>query len=106
MSSNTFELGRLPPKSAPKVPPLELGLAPSLLPPVLGEVDLRWGEKASFSLPTGDALLLMLGVTSMVLACLGVRASSADVAESARAISVGAVESTVSDAIRGEDSVK
>jgi hypothetical protein len=104
VSSSTFDGGRFPPKIAPNPPPLVLGLELSLSPPVLGDVDLLWGENASLSLPTGDALRFIFGVTSMVLACVGVRASSAEVADPF--VSVGATDSSVSEAISGEDNVK
>jgi hypothetical protein len=105
-----FELDFFP-KSAPKPPPEPLvpGLELSVPPAVLGDVDLLWGENASLSLPTGDALRLMFGVTSMVLACLREPESSeaaAEAVEFARVVPVGAVESIVSEVIRGEDSVR
>lgn len=104
-SSKTFNAPRLPPNSEPKPAPLP-GLAPSVSPPVFGDVDLRLGEKASLSLPTGDVPLLLLEGTSMVLAWRKVDGSSADVAESTRVASEGATESTVSEVIRGEERVK
>jgi hypothetical protein len=82
------------------------GLDPSVSLGALGAVDLRCGENASFSLPTGDALLLMSGSTSKVCACFGVRLSSTEVAESTRVPSAEVVESIVSDAIRGDERVR
>jgi hypothetical protein len=90
----------------PSPPPLVLGLAVSVVPTVLGDVDLRLGVNASFSLPTGDGdTPLLLAVISIVFACRA-DASSAEVTESVRVPSVvEAVEVMVSEAIRGEDSV-
>jgi hypothetical protein len=87
--------------------PLVLGREPSPSSPVLGDVDLRCGANASFSLPTADGETPRLLVArSMVCACR-VEASSADVAESTRVASaVDPRESTVSEVMRGEDSVK
>ena len=72
----------------------------------LGDVDLRCGEKASLSLPTGDALLLISAPTSKVFPCFGVRLSSAEVAESTRVPSAELFDSTVSDVIRGDERVR
>lgn len=105
-SSKTRVSRFFPPNSAPN-PPLELGRAPSKSPPVLGEGDRRLGANASFSLPTGDGdTPRLFAATSMVFACR-MGASSADVMESTRVASVvDPSESIVSDAIRGEDSVR
>jgi hypothetical protein len=101
--SNTLVSRFFPPNNAPR-PPLELGLALSLSPPVLGAVALLFGAKASFSLPTGDTPRVF-AVASMVFAWRIVW-SSVEVAEFTRVASVESVESMVSEAIRGEDSVK
>jgi hypothetical protein len=106
-SSKTLVSRFFPPNSVPSPPPLELGLAGSVAPTVLGDVDLLLGVKASFSLPTGDGdTPLLLAAVSMVFACR-TDASSAEVTEPARAPSVvDAIESMVSEAIRGEDRVR
>jgi hypothetical protein len=75
---------------------------------VLGEVDLRVGLKASLSLLTGETPRLGRA-TSMVFACW--RGSSwglwGAVAESSRVASADDVgESSVSEAMRGEDKVR
>ena len=84
-----------------------LGLEPSGSPAVLGEVDLRVGANASFSFPTGDGdTPRLFAATSMVFACR-MGASSVDVRDSTRVASVvDSTESIVSEAIRGDDSVK
>lgn len=105
VSSKTLTPRCFPPKSAPNPPPLVPGLSFSVFPTVLGEVDLRCGENASFSLPTGDALRFMSG-TSVGLECCRRGKSSADVPEVVRVASEGAFESSVSDAMRGEDRVR
>ena len=71
----------------------------------LGEVERRVGTNASLSLPTGEALLLD-AATSMVSACRGASGSSEDRAESTSVASEGATESSVSELIRGDDSVR
>jgi hypothetical protein len=83
-----------------------LGLELSVFVAVLGEVDRRCGENASLSFPTGEAFLLMSCEAMLVLERLGAAASSAEVAESARFVSEVMVESMVSDAISGDDSVR
>jgi hypothetical protein len=102
-SSNTLVSRFFPPNSAPR-PPLELGLALSVSPPGLGAVNLRLGAKASFSLPTGETPRLF-AVASMVFACR-IGCSSVEAAEVTRVALVEFVESSVSEAIRGEESVK
>jgi hypothetical protein len=94
------------PKSAPKLPlPLVPGLEPSCSDALaFGEVDRLVGANASRSLPTGDMPRLTCP-TSMVAAWVGVGAPP-DEAESTRVASVVADESTVSEAISGEDSVR
>lgn len=96
-----------PPNKAPSPPPLVLGLAGSGSTPVLGDVGLRPGANASFSLPTGDGdTPRLFAATSMVFACR-IEASSAEATESRGVASVvGPTESSVSEAMRGEDSVK
>lgn len=103
-SSKTFVSRFLPPKKAPNPPPLVLGLGGSGSTTVFGDVDLRVGAKASLSFPTGDTPRLFAAI-SMVLACLS-GTSSAEPTESAREASAEATESIVSDAIRGDESVK
>jgi hypothetical protein len=69
-SSRTLVSRFFPPNSVPNPPPLVLGLGLSAPPTVLGDVDLRLGVKASFSLPTGDGETpRLLVVMSMVFAC-------------------------------------
>jgi hypothetical protein len=106
-SSKTFVSRFFPPNSVPNPPPLVLGLALSVPPTVLGDVDLRVGVNASFSLPTGDGdTPLLFAAMSMVLACR-MGASSAEVMESTRVASVvDPTESIVSEAIKGDDSVR
>ncbi len=95
----------LAPNSEPRplpLPSLELSVSSA----DFGEVDRLVGANASLSLPTGDAPLLLLAATSMVCEwCSGVPAG-ADVAESTRVASEAAVDSRVSEAIRGEERVK
>jgi hypothetical protein len=74
--------------------------------PALGEVDRRVGANASLSLPTGDAPRLVVSPTSTVLECCNVLASEPDEAESTRVAWEDAVDSMVSEAIRGEERVK
>jgi hypothetical protein len=74
--------------------------------PAFGDVDRRVGANASLSLPTGDTPRLVVSPTSIVLECCKVLASEPDVAESMRVASEGAVDSMVSEAIRGEERVK
>lgn len=94
------------PKSDPNLPSLDPGLEESAFNPLFGEVDRRWGENASLSLPTGDAPRLLFAPTSMVLECCTVVRSGTDEAESTRVVSEGAVESTVSEAMSGEERVE
>jgi hypothetical protein len=85
-----------PPKSAPNLP--------STSSRVFGAVALRTGANASFSLPTGDGDVpcVFRGVS---LVCRR-DASSAELVESTCVSCVGEwMESIVSEAIRGEDSV-
>lgn len=96
----------MPPNSAPKPPPLVVGLGPSASAPVLGDVDLLVGVNASLSLPTGDGLLLMFAATSRVFACLRSRELSAEVAESTSVLASVAVESMDSEAIKGDERVR
>lgn len=105
--SRTLVSRFFPPNKAPNPPPLVLGLAGSGSTPVLGDVDLRVGANASFSLPTGDGdTPRLFAVTSIVFACR-MDASSTEATESTRVASVvDPTESIVSEAIRGEDSVK
>jgi hypothetical protein len=99
----------LPPKSVPRLV-VELR-AESGSATVLGEVDLRVGLKASLSLLTGEAPRLGRA-TSMVFACWrgsswglwGVMTESTRVASVSVADEVG--ESSVSEAMRGEDRVR
>jgi hypothetical protein len=106
-SSVTFVSRFFPPKSEPNPLPLVLGLEPSGSPPVLGAVARRVGANASFSLPTGDGdTARFFTATSMVFECR-IGASSAEVTESLRVASVmDPTESIVSEAIKGDDSVK
>jgi hypothetical protein len=98
-----------PPNSEPRAPLLVLGRTGSASPPALGAaaVDRRVGAKASFNLPTGDGdTPLLLAATSIVCAWRRC-ASSVAATESTGATSVAdPSESIVSDAIRGEDSVR
>ena len=98
----------LPPKRVPRLV-VELRAA-SVLASCLGEVERRVGLKASLSLPTGEAPRLE-GATSMVFAWWrGLRGSRGVVAESGRVASVSVAddvaESSVSEAMRGEDRVR
>jgi hypothetical protein len=106
-SSRTLVSRFFPPNSVPSPPPLVLGLALSAPPTVLGDVDLRLGVNASFNLPTGDGETpRLLAAISIVLACR-MDPSSAEVTDSAKGPSAAdPMESIVSEAIRGEDSVK
>lgn len=107
VSSRTRGPRFFPPKSAPNATPLvpELGL--SGFPLGLGEADRRWGENASLSFPTGDAVLLMSNASSMVSGWgPEAEASWSDMAGFDSVVSESDVESSVSDAIRGEDRVK
>lgn len=66
-SSSTLASRFFPPNSAPRPPPLVLGLGASMSPAFFGEVDLRVGAKASLSFPTGDTPRLVEAM-SIVLA--------------------------------------
>jgi hypothetical protein len=105
-SSNTLVSRFLPPNRAPSPPPLVLGLVTSGLAPGLGagDVDLRLGVKASLSLPTGDTPRLC-AATSLVLA-FWAAGSSVEVREFTGVTWAELVESIVSEAISGDDSVK
>jgi hypothetical protein len=104
--SNTFVSCFLPPNRAPSPPPLVLGLAASGLAPGLGtgDVALRFGVKASLSLPTGDTPRLFTAM-SLVFA-LRVVGSSMEAWEFTSVPWVELEESIVSEAIRGDDRVK
>lgn len=110
-SSQALGSRRFPPNSDPSAPAPVADLRLSVSPPVLGEVERRVGLKASLSLPTGETPRLwgVVVVVSMVSACLG-ETSSADVSESTRVASVvvaaESMESTVSEVIKGEESVR
>jgi hypothetical protein len=106
-SSKTLVSRFFPPNNVPSPPPLVLGLAVSGVPTDLGDADLRLGVKASFSLPTGDGdTPLLPAAVSRAFACR-MDASSVEVTESAKVPSVvDAIESMVSEAIRGEDRVR
>ena len=100
-SSKILLLRCFPPKSELIPPPLVLGREPSGLPWLFGEGERRCGENAPLSLPAGDALRLKSGATAMVWAWT--RGKGA--ASSAEAVECERVESSVSEVIRGEDSV-
>lgn len=70
----------------------------------MGEGGPREGAKAPFSRPTGETPRLLCA-TSNVFACRMV-GSSAEVTESARLAWAESTESSVSEAMRGEDSVR
>ena len=108
MASSRTRCSRfLPPKRAPIPPVVEGGLGLSVAAG-LGEVARRAGWKASFSLPTGETPRL-LGVRSVVLA---VRVDVSESTRVASAVIEGEVvaaessESMVSEAMRGDDSVR
>lgn len=105
-SSNTLVSRFFPPNKAPSPPPLVLGRATSGLAPGLGfgDVDLLLGVKASLSLPTGDTPRLF--AATLVELAFRAAGSWVEACESTRVTLVEVVESIVSEAIRGDDSVK
>jgi len=81
-----------------------LGLGDSGSGTALGAVARRVGIKASLSLPIGEGERLIEEPTSSVWACLRAE-SEADGAESPAGVVVES-ESTVSEAMRGEERVR
>lgn len=105
-SSTALASRFFPPNSEP-IPPLVLGLAVSVSAPALeatGAVDFRLGANASLSFPTGDTPRLATG-TSPVLA-LRPLTSWVDAREFTSVALAESVESSVSEAIRGDQSVR
>lgn len=98
-----------PPNRDPNAPLLVLGLAGSASPPALGAaaVERRVGANASFNLPTGDGdTPLLVAARSIVCAWWMCASSLAATASTGATSVVEPTESIVSDAIRGEDSVR
>ena len=107
-SSATLASRFFAPKNDPIPPPLVLGLAGSVSVLTLGTtgvvVVLRLGVNASLSFPTGDTPRLF-PETSVVLAGLALL-SSVETREFTSVESAELAELTVSEAMRGEESVK